>query len=151
MPTVTERTIDGLASCHDGRCLGYKQQPVKAIETTTEFSYFDLGGDIPGIERSTMTIRFADLADAQCEVCGEPRLVSDQVRPIYPNVSGIPQDRLLTVHSDSERVRDLQLADARRDAEMANMRATMERQSALIERLVAEREPSKTRRRPEVE
>jgi hypothetical protein len=139
MPTVTEKTVDALASCTDGRCAGYKQQPVKAISTTTEFSYFDLGGDIPGIERATTMIRFDDLADAQCEVCGEPRLVSEQTRPVYPNVSGIPQDR----------VRDLQLADARRDAELANMRATMERQQALIERLVAEKAPPK--RRPEAE
>jgi hypothetical protein len=149
MPTVTEKTVDALASCTDGRCAGYKQQPVKAISTTTEFSYFDLGGDIPGIERATTMIRFDDLADAQCEVCGEPRLVSEQTRPVYPNVSGIPQDRLLNIHGDAERVRDLQLADARRDAELANMRATMERQQALIERLVAEKAPPK--RRPEAE
>jgi anti-sigma factor RsiW len=55
----------------------------------------------------------------------------------------------LTSCTDAERVRDLQLADARRDAELANMRATMERQQALIERLVAEKAPPK--RRPEAE
>lgn len=158
MPTVTERAIDALASCKDGRCAGYKQQPVKAIETLTEFSYLDLGGDLPGIERSTTMLRFADLADAQCPHCGEPRLVSEQTRPIYPNVSGQPQDALLSIHRDSERVRDLELSDARRDAELAQMRAMMERQAALIERqmsqietLTAERVPARTRTRKESE
>jgi len=134
MPTVTESPIEAYASCHNGRCAGYKQQPVQAIRTLTEFSYVDFGGDVPGIERSTDLIRFADEADEPCPVCGEPRLVSDQVRPIYPNVSGVPQDRLLHVNDDSERVRDMQLSDAKREAEMAQMRALMERQAAAIER-----------------
>lgn len=133
MPTVTETLIDGWAHCSNARCPGNKQQAVKAVLTVTEYSYFDLGGDIPGIERSTELVRFNDLADAQCEHCGEPRLVSDQVRPIYPNVSGIPQDRLLRQH-EGERLHELQLADARREAEMAQMRALMEKQNAIIER-----------------
>ena len=157
MPAVTETLIDAWAACHDGRCPGYKQQPVKAILTLTEFSYMDLGGDIPGIERSTTMLRFDDLADSQCEVCGEPRFVSDQVRPVYPNVSGVPQDRILHVHDDSERMRDLQLADAKREAEMAQMRALMERQQATIERLMLNetnappvpRGPGRPRKQPE--
>jgi hypothetical protein len=135
MPTVTENLIDAWAACSDGRCPGHKQQAVKAVLTLTEWSYFDLGGDIPGIERSSTLIRFNDVADAQCEFCGEPRQVADQVRPVYPNVSGVPQDKLLMIGQDSERLRDLQLADAKREAEMAQMRMIMERQAALIERL----------------
>jgi hypothetical protein len=151
MPTVTETSIDAWASCHDGRCPGYKQQPVKAVRTLTEWTYFDLGGDIPGVERSSTMLRFDDLADAQCEVCGEPRLVADQVRPVYPNVSGVAQDKLLTIGTDSERVRDLQLADAKREAEMAQMRVLMERQQATIERLMepAPRGPGRPRKTPE--
>src|SRR5262245_54015671 len=103
MPTVTETLVDGWAHCGDGRCPGNKQQAVKAIVTITEFSYFELGGDIPGIERSTELVRFNDVADAQCPHCGEPRAVANQVRPVYPNVSGIPQDRLLHQQS-GERV-----------------------------------------------
>jgi hypothetical protein len=60
MPTVTETMIDGYAHCNDGRCMGNKQEPVKVVRTVTEFSYFDLGGDVPGIERSVDSIRFAD-------------------------------------------------------------------------------------------
>jgi hypothetical protein len=143
MPTVTETLVDAWAACSDGRCAGHKQQAVKGILTLTEWSYFDLGGDIPGIERSSTLIRFNDIGDAQCEFCGEPRQVADQIRPIYPNVSGVPQDALLMRGRDSERLQDLQIADAKREAEMAQMRMLMERQAALIERLTADKPKGK--------
>jgi hypothetical protein len=95
MPLVTETVIDALAHCADQRCAGYTQQPVKAVQTVTQFSYIDLGGDLPGIERESFLLRFDDIADTQCPHCGEPRIVADQTRPIYPNVSGQPQDALL--------------------------------------------------------
>lgn len=138
MPTVTTETVDAYASCRDGRCPGYKQQPVQARETVTEFTYVDLGGDVPGVERSTTLIAFADPRDETCEVCGGSRLVSTQERPIYPNVSGQPQDALLHVNHQSERVRDIELQDARRTAEMAQMRESMERQARLAEQQSAQ-------------
>jgi hypothetical protein len=154
MPTVTEKLIDALASCKNARCPGYKQETVKAVETLTEFSYIDLGGDLPGIERSTTLLRFDDLADAQCPQCGEPRLVADQVRPVYPNISGQPQDALLAVHRDAERVRDLELQSAKREAELAQMRVVMERQNGMIERLLAGQEspaPARSRAKKEID
>lgn len=144
MPTVTETLIDGWAHCSDARCPGNKQQAVKAVHTLTELSYFELGGDIPGIERSTMQVRFNDLADAQCQHCGEPRLVADQVRPNYPNISGIPQDRLL--RRGDEQVMELALANARHEAEMAQMREAMARQTAMIESLLGQQAPKSTKR-----
>ena len=135
MPTVTATPFDALASCHDGRCAGYKQEKVQGIRTITEYSYFDLGGDIPGIERSTEMLHFADPeADERCPVCGEPRIIADQTRPIYPNISGVPQDALLRVGKDSERIADMLLDSAKREAEMAQMRALMERQALAMER-----------------
>lgn len=134
MPAVTEEYIEALASCRDARCPGYKQETVQAVLSTTSFSYFDSGGDVPGIEREVSHLRFVDDEDIPCEYCGEPRLVADQVRPVYPNVSGQPQDKLLHVGRDGERVQDLQLDGARRDAEMAQMRALIERQTAALER-----------------
>lgn len=138
MPTVTEKTVNAYASCHDPRCGGYKQEPVQAIYTLTEFSYADFGGDVPGIERGTELIRFADVADAECRICGEPRFVSEQVRPIYPNMSGVAQDALLHAQKTSERMTDLVVEAARRDAEMSQMRALMERQAAMMERQEAQ-------------
>lgn len=149
MPTVTDTLIDGYASCRDGRCPGYKQEPVKAILSLSEWTYFEQGGDIPGVEKTTVLIRFADEADEPCSVCGEPRLVADQVRPIYPNVSGVPQDALLQVGRDSERVRELQLEAAKRDAEMARMREQMERQSAQLEQLMTRPRGPGRPRKPE--
>jgi len=140
MPNVEHELVDALASCKNSRCVGYKQQPVKAIRTTAEYTYIDLGGDLPGVERSTIMFGFADLADAQCEHCGEPRLVSDQTRPIYPNISGQPQDALLAIGQDSERVRDLELANAKHEAEMAQMQVAMERMIIANERLMAQLE-----------
>lgn len=134
MPTVTATIIEAQASCRDGRCAGYKQQPVQGIRTVTEFSYVDLGGDIPGIERSVDAVHFSDIEDERCPVCGQPRLIADQVRPVYPNVSGIPQDAILHTNRDSERVADMLLESAKREAEMAQMRALMERQAAAMER-----------------
>jgi len=142
MPTVTETTVDGWASCHNGRCPGYKQEPIQVIRTLTEFSYFDLGGDIPGIERSAELVRFADPdTDGTCEFCGGPRFAADQERPIYINISGIPQDALLRVGLDAERISTMQLESAKRDAEVAQMRTLMERQAVALERqeaLIAE-------------
>jgi hypothetical protein len=108
MPTVTETTISAWVSCRDGRCPGYKQQSAQAVKTVTAFSYFDLGGDVPGIEREAEVLWFADIADEPCPYCDQPRLIADQVRPIYPNVSGVPQDALLQVGRDSERIAQMQ-------------------------------------------
>jgi hypothetical protein len=134
MPTVTETTISAWVSCRDGRCPGYKQQSAQAVKTVTAFSYFDLGGDVPGIEREAEVLWFADIADEPCPYCDQPRLIADQVRPIYPNVSGVPQDALLQVGRDSERIAQMQLEGAKRDAEMAQMHALMERQAAALDR-----------------
>jgi hypothetical protein len=134
MPTVVENVVDGYASCRDGTCPGYKQQPVKVVVTETQFTYVDLGGDIPGVERSCLIYGWENPDDEPCPVCGQPRLCSDQVRPVYPNISGQPQDALLAVGRDSDRVRDLMLENAKRDAEMAQMTALMERMAANAER-----------------
>src|SRR4051812_6873552 len=134
MPTATERTVEGYASCTDGRCPGYKQERVELIETETAYSFVDLGGDIPGIERSTVMFRFVNEDDIPCHVCGEPRLCDAQLRPIYPNISGIPQDAILQIGAQGQRVRDMELENARRDAATAQMAALVERQTAALER-----------------
>jgi hypothetical protein len=97
MPTVTETLVDAWASCHDGRCPGYKQQAVKAILTLTEWSVLRPRRRHPRHRALLDADPLQRHRDAQCEFCGEPRQVADQVRPIYPNVSGVPQDKLLTV------------------------------------------------------
>jgi hypothetical protein len=134
MPAVVQNIVDGYVSCRDGRCPGYKQEPCQVKVTETQFSYMDLGGDIPGIERSTYVWTFADEDDIPCPHCGQPRMCSEQERPIYPNVSGVPQDAILMVGRDSERVRDMMLEGAQRDTQMAQNQALMERMSSQLER-----------------
>ena len=134
MPVATVNEIEGWAACHDGRCAGYRQERVQVVVTETHFSYADFGGDVPGIERSTFLVSFADQADVPCPVCGQDRFAADQQRPVYPNISGKPQDALLHLNESNERVRDVELESARSMAEMAQMRAMMERQTAQMER-----------------
>ena len=141
MPTVTEETVTALAFCIDGRCPGYNQVPVEAIKRRSEFSYLELGGDLPGIERSTEAVIFANEGDAVCEHCGKARLVSEQERPEYPNTSGQDPLAIFNRQGTANQMRDMLLAQAERDKEQAEMRATlaeqalaMERMNALIER-----------------
>lgn len=143
MPTVTEETVTGLAFCIDGRCPGYNQQEVQAVKRTNEYSFVELGGDLPGIERSTSQVFFADESDAVCGYCGKPRLVDDQLRPEYPNTSG--QDPLaIFSHSGgaATQVRDMlreqEAEKLRRDAENADLRATIAQQATLMERMSAQ-------------
>lgn len=173
MPIVTEDRIEALAFCIDGRCPGYEQQPVPAIRRRNEFEYRELGGDIPGVERSTIDVVFADPdTDATCTFCGKPRLVSDQQRPEYPNTSGrdpleifhrgqaAGQVRDMLGQQENERLkRDLENAElktrlAEQDARMEQMAALMERQTAMLERLEdqpVKRGPGRPRKIPDEE
>lgn len=154
MATVTEERIEALAFCIDGRCPGYEQQPVPAVRRLNEFSYRDLGGDIPGIERSTTDVVFADPEhDGVCGFCGKPRLVSDQERPEYPNTSGrdpleiyhrgqaAGQMRELIGGQETERLKreleasELRTALAEQATRMEQMAGLLERQSSVIEEL----------------
>lgn len=137
MPTVTEQTVTALAFCIDGRCPGYNQQPVEAVRRTNEFSYLELGGDLPGIERSTTQVFFAREEDAVCEHCGKPRLVEEQERPEYPNVSGQDPLAIFNRAGAAEQMRTVLLEQAQRDRELAEMRAQMAEQALAMERMTA--------------
>lgn len=88
MTMVKEDTVRAYAFCQNAQCLGYQQEPVEGIRTVTEWTYLDLGGDMPGVERSTETVRFADESEAVCSHCEAPRAISEQLRPEYANISG---------------------------------------------------------------
>jgi hypothetical protein len=94
MARVTETPIAAFAHCVNPMCRGRAQQPVDAIQKRVEISYFELGGDMPGIERSSDHVLFAHDADVACPSCGGPREVTDQERPIIPSQIG-QQDFLL--------------------------------------------------------
>lgn len=137
MPTITEETITGLAFCVDGRCPGYEQQEVPALRRVSAFSYLELGGDLPGIERSSAQVLFLNEGDAVCPHCGKPRLVEDQVRPEYPNTSGQDPLAIFSRQGAAAQVRTMVADQAQRDVEAAQMRATLAEQSAAMERMAS--------------
>ena len=148
MATVTEIQVDGYVSCIDPRCPGYEQRPVRVVERTVSFTYQDNGGDgaIPqtAIERATVDIV---QTDATCEHCGKPGIFAAVERPEYAPVSGQDPLEILSINQQTQ-IRDVQTKnletaveaaelkaqlaqlaerEARRDAEMAEMRAELTR------------------------
>lgn len=96
MPHVTETPIKAYAHCLCARCPGYDQEPVEALSHETHWLFKDNGGDLPGVERSHIILKFApvdeddpDAVDQSvCEHCGGPRELSEKPRPQYINESG---------------------------------------------------------------
>lgn len=139
MPTVTEQPITGLAFCVDGRCPGYNQEPVPALKRTSEFSYLELGGDLPGIERSSSQVLFVNDDDAVCALCGKPRMVSDQERPEYPNTSGQDPMAIFNREGSAAQMRDVlrnqEVEQLRHNSETAGLKTLLAEQAAAMERM----------------
>jgi hypothetical protein len=125
MPTVTQETLLGYASCPDPLCPGYEQQRAQVVRETQEFTYRELGGDSPGVERSSVDVRrFADDTDNECRYCHRQRVASDQERPQYAPISG--QDPLALLHLNQQRqIHDVQAQGLERDRELAELRASL--------------------------
>lgn len=88
MPTVTQEHIEGYAHCPDSLCEGNEQERVPAIRETVSTTYFEIGGDMPGVQNSTSRCQAADEnglpSTSPCPHCGTAREISDQERPTYP-------------------------------------------------------------------
>lgn len=87
MPTVTDRPVTAYAHCPRPGCGGANQVPVDAVERVASFSYMELGGDIPGTERSTHQYVFADDADSACPICQSLREISPTPRRQYDHLT----------------------------------------------------------------
>ena len=83
MTIVTETEIEAYAFCPNSRCDGNTQKKVKALKTLVEFTYMDLGGNLPGVERSTAHLKFKTTKQSPCTVCGVPRELSETRRRKY--------------------------------------------------------------------
>lgn len=146
MPTVSEQQLAGYAHCEDPMCSGSKQQPVDVVRSTVSVSYVELGGDLPGFERSFEHYGFADEADRECPVCGKPRAAATQERPVYPT-SQYAQDGLLKIIQEGA-VKPMSEAAALRDGEIDELKA----QIAELKALVSEkRGPGRPRKEPPAE
>lgn len=152
MPTVTAATVEAFAFCPDARCIGYRQEPVQGIQTHTDIMYteYDPNGS-PGVERSFNDLAFADVDDIPCTHCEKPRMISTQVRPEYPNVSGHDPMGLFEFKGKTEHeIRELKHAkeidDLERKAELLELRQALAAQSAQIAQLLAAQEKPKPAR-----
>jgi len=97
MPRVHESEVDGWVHCPDPRCDGYRQQEAKVRHTVKEILYTDLGGDMPGVERSVEYVALVDPKDGPCPTCERPREASLQKRRVIPPLTGHAQDGLLRI------------------------------------------------------
>lgn len=164
MPVITTEKITGLAHCtrqvkRANPC--YPQHEVEAIRETVEYLYSDGHGGMSAdpidatfarlVERSVSYIHFANPEDAVCPVCGGPREVTDQVRPDYAALSGVPQDELIDQNERAAAAAVTTADAATRQAialealvqqgqqagEAEQLREVVERQSAQIDALLA--------------
>lgn len=95
MPTVTVENRKLFAHCRNPMCPGYKQSEVDGLVQETGWRFDENGGDIPGIERSFVSLNFADQDDAPCGSCGDRRELSLDSRPSYEPLSGFDPMGLL--------------------------------------------------------
>ncbi len=110
--TSTENVIDGYIFCPDGRCPGNAQVKIKVICTEVFHPY---EGSTPGYERSMEYFR-SETEPLACPHCGIDRLVSDQERPNYLNISGHDPLGLLDLQNKT----GSELAAMRQDAANTN-------------------------------
>lgn len=147
MPTVTYTEVPGYVSCRDPRCPGHKERETIVTRQKQEFTYRELGGDLPGNEREAIDIVHQD---EPCPVCDGPQVFSDEPRPEYAPISGQDQLALLNLNQSGQ-IQEAQLAQAQQAAALAEMRAAMAEQSKTMAEMQAELQRRKGGRPPKSE
>jgi hypothetical protein len=134
MPTVTQAPQPVYVHCTTPTCPGMFQEKVDGFRRETSFSFYELGGDIPGTERSTVEAVVADEDVATCEHCGAHRDAALEPRPQYEKLSGFDPAGLLNMGKyDPSRVNP---PAAQRDAEVEALKARLEAQEEKFNRLM---------------
>lgn len=135
MPTVMSRDeVQAFAHCVNIFCPGHEQQPVQAVRQEIGFTYQELGGDHPFIERSTVGFEFADPEQAACPDCGRRRELSEQSRVDYENLSGHDPRGLIGIkYRDDGRERDE--GEYLREQNEQRFKALEEQNAALMAKL----------------
>lgn len=140
MPTAITEVIEGYAFCPDPRCPGYEQVAAAVRVTRTAWSYIELGGDLPGDERS-MTYESFPLEEGEqppdCPRCGTQMEATTQKRPEYARVSGQDPLRLLALDQDTIR-RSMQADQSGQAVELANLRTQLAEMRAEMMGMVLE-------------
>ena len=142
MPTATIEIVEGFAFCPDPRCPGYEQVATAVRVTRTAWSYIELGGDLPGDERSMEYESFpleAGEEPPDCPRCGQRMEATTQKRPEYARVSGQDPLRLLSLDQDTIR-RTMQADQSGQAVELANLRTELANMRAdMMAMVLAER------------
>lgn len=133
---ATEEVVQCFAHCKNPMCPGYAQEPVDAVVTTTEYTYKDNGGDLPGTERSNRDLRFADDEERACRACKQPRELSADARPSYQNLSTF--DPMGLVNGSVAAFNPGQV-NTEADTRVAALEAQMAKQAEMIDKLVADK------------
>ena len=136
MPLVVEEVVLGWASCTDALCPGYRQERAEVRQVTKEYSYLELGGDIPGTERSMVdVVGFEDPALEPCPHCAKPRIAANQERPEYPRSSG--QDPLYLLNmTQTQQIHDMKLSELEQSKEISELKALIAQQQTQISGLL---------------
>jgi hypothetical protein len=140
MPTTVVEVVEGFAFCPDPRCPGYEQVATAVRVNRTSWSYIELGGDLPGTERS-MEYESFPLEDGEqppnCPRCGARMEATTQQRPEYARISGQDPLRLLSLDQNTIS-RAMQGTQSDQAVELANMRAEMAEMRAEMMRMMLE-------------
>jgi hypothetical protein len=144
MPTVVEELVEGFAFCPDPLCPSYEQEGAAVRVRTFSWSYLELGGDLPGIERQTIEESFP-LEDGEtppnCPHCGKRMEATVQERPVYARISGQDPLRLLSLEQGGQ-VRGLQAQNAEQALELEKMRTMLaEMRAEMMEMMLSVRQP----------
>ena len=119
MPVVTKTEVPGHVSCRDPRCLGFKERETTVEVQKQEFSYRELGGDLPGNEREAVDVV---QGDEMCEHCGKPQVWYVEPRTEYAQISGQDQLALLNLNQSGQ-IQDAQRAGLEQAKELAELKA----------------------------
>lgn len=137
MPTVMSRNeVQAFAHCTNIFCPGHDQVPVTAIRQELGYTYLENGGDLPFVEKSTVSLEFANPDDVQCPSCERVRELSDQPRVDYENLSGHDPRGLVGIkyRSDGSEREDGEYLQEQNEE---RFKALEEQNAALIARLEA--------------
>lgn len=142
MPTQDIAKVRLYAHCRNALCAGYAQQEIEGVRIRTDYAYRDNGGDIPGVERSCVDLLWGDPEDREgntakmaCPFCQQRRELSETVRPSYQPMSG--HDPMGLVNGGVKAYNASAPPNTERDAEVAELRAQVARQEALLLRLTS--------------
>lgn len=112
---------------HDLRVDRDHEREVPGLRVETSYSYEELGGDMPGTERSNVEYRVQEPGDAKCPSCSKDLNVSEEKsRKLAPWTQRANPDTLAAYEAARKvAAQNSETATAEKDAELAELRASI--------------------------